>query len=95
MNYQVGNICYASIEDAENAYFSNVVPTISADGELHQVMFKNNQWTYKNQPIKAYLPTCSIEQNVKDGVELGFYCMATIVALWSIKLISRMLFRFV
>ena len=39
MGYQVGNTCYDDFATAENVYFSQVAPTIAADGKLKQLVY--------------------------------------------------------
>ena len=86
MGYQVGNNCYATRAEAENAYFSQVVPVILQNGQLSQIGFNGKNWKYQNEILKAQLPECSIGQNFKDGTEIGFMLMLMMVGLWGIKL---------
>lgn len=86
MGYQVGNACYATREQAENVYYSQVLPVITSDGKINQIEFNGKNWKYQNEILKAQLPECSIGQNFKDGAEIGFMLMLMMVGLWGIKL---------
>lgn len=94
MGYQVANICYTTKQEAENAYFSKVVPVILPDGKLNQVIFDGKKWVYEGQQIHAYLPECSIEQNFKDGAYLGFLVMSIVISCWGIRLMIRLVQRY-
>ena len=53
MGYQIGNVCYADKQDAENAHFSQVLPVLTADGRLLQMQYQGNQWTYNGVAVRA------------------------------------------
>lgn len=90
MGYQIGNICYADRTSAENAYYSQVIPTLQ-NGQLHQVQWTPVGWQYKGQTINAPLPECSIEQNFKDGSAIGWAIFSIYAAIWGILLIKQRL----
>lgn len=94
MNYQVGNTCYENKSQAENVYFSKVVPVISSDGQLNQVLFDGNKWTYQGKEIHAYLPQCDIQQNFKDGMYVGSLVMLIMISVWSIRLMIKIIERY-
>ena len=91
MGYQVGYTCYANRAEAENAYFSQVVLVILADGQLSQIGFDGKNWVYQSKEIHAYLPECSIEKNFKDGALIGFFVMSLFLGLWAVNLIIKMI----
>ena len=83
MGYQVGNQCFSEQKEAENFYFSQIVPTIGPDGKLYQpTFFKSQGWIYQGQKLQIYLPECSPEQNFKDGLELGFLFLGVAIVAW-------------
>ena len=79
------------LQEAENAYFSQVVPVILADGQLSQIGFDGKNWVYQSKEIHAYLPECSIEKNFKDGALIGFFVMSIFIGLWAVNLIIKMI----
>lgn len=58
MYYQVGNKCLEQTQ-AENVYFSLVVPQISQDGQIIKPEYNGSVWMLNGQTIKADLPKCN------------------------------------
>lgn len=90
MGYQVGTICYANRELAENVYFSQVLPVIMADGSLKQVTHKDGKWYYGVQTVNAYLPQCSAKDNFIAGLDFGAMLLPTAIALMIAKIIINL-----
>lgn len=94
MGYQVGHVCYADREQAENAYFSQVPPTIASDSGMYRFYYnKGVGWGFKGEKVTISLPECSPFQNFKDGAEVGFMFMVTAILLWAIVNIKDLLNR--
>ena len=94
MGYQIGNQCVDKKVEAENHYFSQVIPTITADGKLLQPTYQTTQgWFYQGKKLEISLPKCDPVQNFKDGMELGFLCMVIAIILWSGNKIIQILER--
>ena len=91
MGYQVGNICYATKTEAENAYYSNVVPVITQGGQLMQPIYNGTVWQLAGNTISSGLPECDPLQNMKDGSLIGWGVFSILLSLWSIKLIHQRL----
>ena len=91
MGYQVGNVCYSNKTEAENAYYSNVVPVITQGGQLIQPIYKGKSWQLAGKTINSGLPECDPIQNMKDGSLIGWGVFTIMLALWSIKLIQQRL----
>lgn len=91
MNYQVGTICYSNRTEAENAYYSQVIPTITANGKLHQLTKTQNGWQYNGQTLTAPLPECSIAQNFADGNLIGWGLLSILIVIWGIKRLQYIL----
>ena len=73
MNYQVGNKCLDKAQ-AENIYFSLVVPQITSDGQI----------------IQANLPECNPADNVKNGLEIGWLVFGLMAACYFVIIIKRL-----
>lgn len=94
MGYQIGNICYNSKQEAENVYFSKVIPIITEDGKLYQLYYnKQTGWHYQQQKLQIYLPECNPAQNFKNGMEMGAYFTVLIVMLWGFNQTRKLLER--
>lgn len=94
MGYQVGNQCFSDKKSAENHYFSQIIPTITADGKLYQPTYTKAQgWQYEGKSIQISLPECSPEQNFKDGLEVGSLFLVIAVVLWATSNIGKLLDR--
>lgn len=91
MGYQVGNQCFSSIAEAENQYFSSVAPAVTADGKLVQPEFSGTQWTLNGTAIHAKLPECDPEQNLQNGMEVGWLIFSIMAVLWGFKWIKGLL----
>lgn len=90
MGYQVGQTCYAKKSDAENAYYSTVVPVINANGELIQPQWSElGGWTLNGQTISAALPECNPIENFQDGQMIGWSVFGIYAAVWAVLLIRR------
>lgn len=90
MGFQIANTCYPNREQAENAYFSQVVPRIGQDGELVQVQYsKGRGWTLDGQIVQAYLPECNPAENLKDGMIVGWLVFGIMAAAWSVKFVAQ------
>lgn len=90
MGYAVGNICYASLQQAEDVYYSKVVPHV--DGQaLYQPVRRSDGWYFQNTKLQAALPLCDSAQNFRDGMELGFLLIVPLAVAWGVTLIRRVL----
>ncbi|MCP1661308.1 hypothetical protein [Neisseria perflava] len=90
MYYQVGNQCLEQSQ-AENVYFSLVVPTVTEDGRILKPEYNGTGWQLDGQVIKADLPQCSPEENLKDGLETGWLIFGVMAACYVIIVVKRML----
>lgn len=91
MGYQVGNQCFLDKKQAENYYFSLVVPIVGADGKIHKPEYLVNQWKMNGEVLEAHLPECDPEQNLKDGLQLGWLIFGILALVWGITVIRRLL----
>lgn len=91
MGYRIGNVCHATREEAENVYFSQVLPAVGADGQLHQPVYTASGWMYHGKAIQAYLPTCDPVESFTDGLLIGWSLFAIAAAVWGIKFLGRFL----
>ena len=90
MGDQVGLVCYPDRVQAEDAYYSRVVPTVDA-ARLYQPERKADGWYYQTAKLQAALPQCSPGQSLKEGVELGFLVFGLLAVAWGIQFIRRVL----
>ena len=92
MGYQVGNVCYDTVEQAEAVYYSAVLPIITSDGSLKQLSVVGNKWYLDNVKLTASLPVCSAADNFYYGYELAAALLPTVVSLMFARLIIKYLF---
>lgn len=90
MGYAVGNLCYDNRQQAEDVYYSKVVPYV--DGKaLYQPIRQADGWYFQGTKLQAALPSCDPAQNFRDGVQLGLYLMIPLVFAWGVVIIRRIL----
>lgn len=89
MGYQIGNVCYATISDAENAYYSQVIPHIGADGKIYQMEHTQTGWRFEGLTVRAELPECDPSQNFKDGLEIGWGLFGIAAVIWIVQIVKR------
>lgn len=90
MGYRIGNMCHLSKTDAEDAYFSAVVPIIK-DGVISHPVRQPSGWFLNGVKIEAQLPECSPAQNFADGAVYGSGLILIAAVLMVTKLIARLL----
>ena len=73
MGYQVGHICHATKQSAENAYFSQVTPNIH-DGKIYQMQYTPLGWQF---------------EGLQDGLMIGWALFGVSLSMWGIKRIHR------
>lgn len=88
MGYQVGHICHATKQSAENAYFSQVMPNIH-DGKIYQMQYTPLGWQFEGLQVTASLPECDPSQNFQDGLMIGWALFGVSLSMWGIKRIHR------
>lgn len=93
MGYQVGHICYSSKQQAENAYFSQVLPQLSTDGKLYQMIYTPAGWIFEGHQVNAHLPPCDPVENFQDGMLIGWGIFAIAATLWGIQLLHKKLLK--
>lgn len=89
MYYQVGNKCLEQTQ-AENVYFSLVVPQISQDGQIIKPEYNGSVWTLNGQAIKADLPKCDPAENLKAGLDTGWFLFGIIAAVYFVSITKRL-----
>lgn len=91
MGYQVGNQCFSTLVQAENHYFSLVVPAATPDGRLVRPEHQNGQWFMNGQLLQAQLPECDPAQRFAEGVELGWLVFGVMASMFVFTIIIKML----
>jgi hypothetical protein len=90
MHYQVGNKCLDKAQ-AENIYFSLVVPQITSDGQIIKPEYNGIAWQLNGQIIQANLPECNPADNVKNGLEIGWLVFGVMASCYFVIVIKRLL----
>lgn len=90
MYYQVGNKCLEQSQ-AENVYFSLVVPQISQDGQMVKPEYNGHVWQLNGQTIKADLPQCDPVENLKDGLETGWLLLGLMAAMYFVVIVKGLM----
>lgn len=90
MGYQIGSVCYGTKAEAENVYFSQVIPVLR-EGKLDQPVYTPLGWQLHGQSVRAYLPECNPSDSFKDGQMIGWALFSMMAAIWSVKLIRERL----
>ncbi|MFV2028591.1 hypothetical protein [Neisseria sp. S1] len=86
MYYQVGNKCLEQSQ-AENLYFSLVVPLIKPDGTILKPEYNGLGWQLSGQTIQANLPACDPLDNFNSGLEIGWLIFGLMASLFFVSLI--------
>lgn len=89
MYYQVGNKCLEQSQ-AENVYFSLVVPQISQDGQIIKPEYNGSVWLLNGQTIKADLPQCNPAENLKLGLETGWLLFGVMAVVYFVVITKRL-----
>lgn len=90
MGYRVGNTCYSNYSDAQNVYFSAVVPIISNDGTFIRPVYNGSTWTLNGVVLETSFSTCDPAQNFRDGVELGWLFAGLLTLAFGFTIIKRL-----
>lgn len=91
MGYQIGNVCYADKQDAENAHFSQVLPVLTVDGKILQMNYQGGQWAYNGVAVHADFPQCDQRRNIEDGMLLGWLVFAIAASVWGLRILVNRL----
>lgn len=77
MGYQIANRCYQTKQGAEDAYFSQIVPSISSDGTLYKPVYSPQQleWKYQGTVLTANFPQCDPTSYMQYGLALAATCI--------------------
>ncbi|HFC8542326.1 TPA: hypothetical protein ACFP4Q_000433 [Neisseria weaveri] len=89
MYYQVGNKCLEQ-HQAENLYFSLVVPQITESGQMIKPEYNGSIWTLNGQTVQPNLPKCDPVDNVKSGLETGWLLFGVISAVYFVSITKRL-----
>ena len=90
MYYQVGNQCLEQ-QHAENVYYGLVVPVITQDGKIINPEYNGTAWQLNGQIIHPNLPECNPADNVKNGLEIGWFVFGVMAACYFVIVIKRLL----
>lgn len=90
MYYQVGNRCLEQVQ-AENVYFSLVVPQINQNGELLKPEYTGSSWQMNGITLKAALPECSPLDNVESGLEVGWLLLGVMASVYFVSIAKGLL----
>ncbi|WP_308018554.1 hypothetical protein [Neisseria bergeri] len=90
MYYQVGNQCLEQ-HQAENVYFSLVVPKITEDGKIIKPEYNGKDWKIDGQIINADLPECDPYENLQDGMYIGWLIFGIAASVYFVIVIKRLL----
>lgn len=88
MYYQVGNKCLEASQ-AENLYFSLVVPQVMPDGRLIKPEYNGSSWSFNGQLITSSLPSCDPTDNLKNGMESGWLLFGVAAALYVFVVLKK------
>lgn len=89
MYYQVGNKCLERFQ-AENVYFSLVVPRITEDGRLLKPEYTGKSWQLNGETVQASLPQCSPAENVAEGLELGWLLFGVMASVYFVMVLKKL-----
>ncbi|UOO78103.1 hypothetical protein LVJ85_06505 [Neisseria sp. Dent CA1/247] len=88
MYYQVGNKCLEQSQ-AENVYFSLVVPQINQNGEILKPEYDGNTWKLNGLILKASLPECNPVDNLKSGLEIGWILFGVMASVYFVGILKK------
>ncbi|ELK97954.1 hypothetical protein NM9757_0935 [Neisseria meningitidis 9757] len=89
MYYQVGNKCLEK-HQAENLYFSLVVPRIKENGQIVRPEYNGSLWKMSDgQPLRLLLAECSPKDNLQSGLETGWIVFGILASVYFVSLLKR------
>lgn len=102
---RLGNQCYASSQQASDAYYSAVTPSITpgpttyvaeyvkSSGawllRLTQVQTGGGQSSVTTAAPALALPPCDPLENFKDGMTVGWGVVAAMAVAWAVSVVRR------
>lgn len=91
MYYQVGNKCLEK-HQAENLYFSLVVPRIKENGQIVRPEYNGSLWKMSDgQPLRLLLAECSPKDNLQSGLETGWIIFGILASVYFVSLLKKVL----
>lgn len=91
MYYQVGNKCLEK-HQAENLYFSLVVPRIKENGQIVRPEYNGSLWKMSDgQPLSLSLAECSPKDNLQSGFETGWIVFGVMASVYFVSLMKKVL----
>ncbi|EGC56764.1 hypothetical protein NMBM13399_1221 [Neisseria meningitidis M13399] len=89
MYYQVGNKCLEK-HQAENLYFSLVVPRIKENGQIVRPEYNGSLWKMSDgQPLRLLLAECSPKDNLQSGLETGWIVFGILASVYFVSLLKK------
>ncbi|EJU70495.1 hypothetical protein NMEN80179_1226 [Neisseria meningitidis 80179] len=89
MYYQVGNKCLEK-HQAENLYFSLVVPRIKENGQIVRPEYNGSLWKMSDgQPLRLLLAECSPKDNLQSGLETGWIVFGVMASVYFVSLLEK------
>ena len=68
MGYRVGHQCLDTSEQAHDYLLSQLLPTVTTDGQLLRPVKNGQIWELSGQQIQLSFPECSVSSQIEDGV---------------------------
>lgn len=91
MYYQVGNKCLEK-HQAENLYFSLVVPRIKENRQIVRPKYNGSLWKMSDgQPLRLLLAECSLKDNLQSGLETGWIVFGILASVYFVSLLKKVL----
>ncbi|MBR7229709.1 hypothetical protein BCD50_07430, partial [Neisseria meningitidis] len=91
MYYQVGNKCLEK-HQAENLYFSLVVPRIKENGQIVRPEYNGSLWKMSDgAPLRLLLAECSPKDNLQSDLETGWRVLGRLASLFFVVCVEKVL----
>lgn len=85
MGYRVGWQCLATSEQAHDYVLSQLLPTITQDGQLIRPVKKGDSWYLAENKIQMSFPNCDPIDNIKQGALIGVPIVGLFVLVFGIR----------
>lgn len=96
MGYQVGNRCFDTRQQADDVYFSQVVPLVvpGRDKLVAPVYHESDRiWTMSGVSVSGTYPDCSRLDNFNAGLFLGGQIVLVLCVAFGFRVLARFIMR--
>ena len=91
MGYRVGSQCFSSTEQAHDYLLSQLLPTVTADGQLIKPIKNGQNWELNGQKIQLSFPECDIGEQIQFGAYVAAPLLVLAAMIFGFRSIKKLL----